>query len=42
MATTALNIVQQIGDPNLTIFCATFLGWQSPAATIPHAIVDTA
>ena len=38
MATTALNIVQRIGGPTITTLCATFLGWQLPAAAIPHAI----
>jgi MFS family permease len=28
MATTSLNIVQRLGGPTLTTFCATFLGWR--------------
>jgi MFS family permease len=35
MATTSLNIVQRLGGPTVTTFCATFLGWQLAAVRAP-------
>jgi EmrB/QacA subfamily drug resistance transporter len=35
MATTAMNVVQRLGGPTLTMLCATFLGWR--LAAIPNA-----
>ena len=32
MATTSLNIVQRLGGPTLTTFCATLLGWRLAVA----------
>ena len=32
MATTSLNIVQRLGGPTLTTFCATLLGWRLSVA----------
>jgi hypothetical protein len=32
MATTSLNIVQHVGGPTLTTFCATLLGWRLEVA----------
>jgi MFS family permease len=32
MATTSFNIVQRLGGPTLTTFCATFLGWRLGSA----------
>lgn len=32
MATTSLNIVQRVGGPTLTTFCATLLGWRLAVA----------
>ncbi len=41
MAMTAMNIVQRLGGPTLTTFCAIFLGWRL-AATPDTATTSSA
>jgi len=38
MATTSLNIVQRLGGPTLTTFCATFLGWRLGGVHTPVSV----
>ncbi|WP_321790059.1 DHA2 family efflux MFS transporter permease subunit [Paraburkholderia sp. J94] len=38
MATTSLNIVQRLGGPTATIFCATFLAWKLKPVDAGHAV----